>query len=56
MLSEDDRDIFLLASLDHPQYIPQDGSGDPMEKILHINCEEGGVPLVYQGFSLTIGF
>jgi hypothetical protein len=56
MLGEDDRDIFLSAGLDHLQYVLQNGLGNPMEKVLHINREEGSMLWVYPGLFLPIGF
>jgi len=41
MLSEDDRDILGSTGLDHLQNIFQDGLGNPMKIVLHINHQEG---------------
>ena len=56
MLGEDDGDILGPTGLDHLQNIFQDGPGNPMKIVLHINRQEGAMPEVDLNLSLPVGF
>ena len=56
MLSEDDRDILGSTGLDHLQNIFQDGLGNPMKIVLHIDRQEGAMLEVDLSLSLSVGF
>ena len=56
MLGEDDRDILGSTGLDHLQNIFQDGLGNPIKIVLHINRQEGAMPEVDLNLSLPVGF
>jgi hypothetical protein len=56
MLGEDDGNISFPAGLDHPQDIPQDGSDNPMKKVLHIDDDEGSMLLDGLRSPFSIGF
>ena len=56
MLGEDDGDIFESAGLDHFQNIFQDGPGNPMKIVLHINRQEGAMLEVDLSLSRPVRF
>jgi len=56
MLGEEDRDILGSTGLDHLQNIFQDGLGNPIKIVLHINGQEGAMLEVDLSLSLPVGF
>jgi hypothetical protein len=56
MLGEDDGDILGPTGLHHPQNILQDGLGNPMKIVLHINRQEGAMLRIDLSLPFPVGF